>query len=154
MFKCLDGGSIYCCWLLAAGCCCWPLLLARLRGVGLPCGAVGMGPRAVRLEALVLAKLVRRRLPDDLHGRVENLERALEHAPRCGRRGGGVQGHGCRRGAGGWMSMMEMYGLWLHAYSSQGSAASLGWASSSSSVRLYDCQYWPVMPVELQIDLV
>ena len=52
------------------------------------------------------------------------------------------------------MSMMEMYGLWLHAYSSQGSAASLGLASSSSSVRLYDCQYWPVMPVELQIDLV
>ena len=32
---------------------------------------------------------------------------------------------------------------------------SLAWrASSSSSVRLYDCQYWPVMPVELQIDLV
>ena len=35
------------------------------------------------------------------------------------------------------MRMMEMYGLWLHAYSSQGSAASLGGASSSSSVRLY-----------------
>ena len=82
--------------LLAAGaagcCCCWPLLLARLRGVGLPCGAVGMGPRAVRLEALVLAKLVRRRLPDDLHGRVENLERAEA--------GWWVPGSGSRRGAG------------------------------------------------------
>jgi len=33
------------------------------------------------------------------------------------------------------------------------SAASLGGASSSSSVRLH-CQYWPVMPVELRIDHV
>ena len=48
--------------------------------------------------------------------------------------GSRVRGPGEERSG---MRMMEMYGLWPHAYSSQGSAASLGWASSSSSVRLY-----------------
>ena len=111
------------CWLLAAAAAAGPP-----KRVGLPCGAVGMGPRAIRLKALILAQLVRRRLPDDLHGRVENLERALERAGASGERVG--------------MGMMEMYSLWQHAYSPAGQR-SLAWRGQQQQQRP------PVLQVEL-----
>ena len=128
-----------CCWLLllaaAFGCCCWPLLLARLRGIGLPCGAVGMGPRAVRLEALVLAKLVRRRLPDDLHCRVENLERALEHGEA------GWWGPGSwAQARSGWVDEYDGDVRLVAACLQLAGQRSLAWrANSSSSVRVSAC---------------